>query len=112
MDNNADRFLTAYNEIDKWLRKILRTDKRVPYYSLVEDASNPKKASHEHAGVVRHYADDLKEYGDLRNAIIHSYRNDEIIATPHLKAVEEMETIRDRLLNPPRIHPLFARDVL
>lgn len=43
MDKQASRFLDAYNEIDKWLRKILKADKRMSFYNLVEDASNPKK---------------------------------------------------------------------
>ena len=98
MDKQASRFLDAYNEIDKWLRKILKADKRMSFYNLVEDASNPKKVPPQHAGVVGYYKDDLKGYGDLRNAIVHEHRNDEVIATPHLKAVEELETIRKRLL--------------
>jgi predicted transcriptional regulator len=106
------RFLDAYNEIDKWMRKLLKADKRVSFYTLVEDASNPKKVSPRHAGVVRRYADDLKGYGDLRNAIVHEHRNDEVIATPHLRAVEELETIHKRLLEPPQVQSYFSGTVL
>jgi predicted transcriptional regulator len=112
MDKLADRFITVYNEIDKWLRKIVKADGRVTFASLVDAVSDPKKCPHRHNSVVACYARDLKEFGDLRNAIVHHYRDDEIIATPHAKAVKELEAIRDRLLNPPHVHPLFARDVL
>jgi predicted transcriptional regulator len=112
MDKLADRFLTAYNEIDKWLRKIVRTDRGTSFASLVDAASDPRKCPNQHNGVVKHYAKDLKEFGDLRNAIVHEYRDDEIIATPHAKAVKELEAIRGHLLNPPPVHPLFAGDVL
>jgi CBS domain-containing protein len=112
MDKNADRFLSAYNEIDKWLRKMLKADRKASFANLVDDVSNSNKVSHQSTRLVRHYRDDLKEYGDLRNAIVHEHRNDEVIATPCLKAVEEMEAIRKRLFYPPRVHPRFAKDVI
>jgi predicted transcriptional regulator len=112
MDKHADRFLTAYNDIDKWLRKILRTNNKVSFWTLLEDASNSKNVSPQYANVVGYYKDDLKEFADLRNAIVHEHRNDEVIATPHLKAVLGLEAIRRRLLDPPRVYPLFERDVM
>jgi hypothetical protein len=77
MDKQTLRFLTVYDQIDKWLRKILKADRRVSFSSLVDDASDSKRTHPRHAGIVRYYKDDLKGYGDLRNAIVHEHRNDE-----------------------------------
>ncbi len=112
MDKLADRFLTAYNDIDKWLRKIAKVDRNLSFASVVDIVSDAKKCPHGLNAVVKHYSHDLKEFGDLRNAIVHHYRNDEIIATPCLKAVKELEAIRDHLLNPPQVYPKFGRAVL
>ena len=112
MDAQTLRFLTAYDHIDKWLRKILKADRRVSFSSLVDDASDPKRTHPRHAGVVRYYKDDLKVYGNLRNAIVHEHRNDEPIATPYPAAVKELETIHERLVAPPRAESCATKPVL
>ncbi|HSM57441.1 MAG TPA: hypothetical protein VK879_14920, partial [Candidatus Sulfomarinibacteraceae bacterium] len=62
--SNADRFVRAYNAIDNHLRRVLKSGKHRSFPALVDIAA--KRMSE-----VRRYRNDLKEYGQLRNAIVH-----------------------------------------
>lgn len=53
--------------------------------------------------VVNYYASDLKEFAQLRNAIVHTKRKDFIIAEPHPDVVQEVIHIRNLLQNPPLV---------
>jgi len=103
---NADRFLKAYNQIDDNLRELLGIERGRWGFAYVVD-----QAAKRHS-VVRRYADDLKEYGALRNAIVHDrdYPT-RVIAEPHIEVVETLERLVTVILNPPRVFPLFSRDV-
>lgn len=62
---------------------------------------------------VRRYKDDLREYGELRNAIVHDNRGaGYVIAEPNTAAVESIEKLRDLIKKPPVIYPLFKITVL
>ncbi len=104
MDELTKRFIDAYNEIDSFLRRLCKERAQATFSSLVVKAAEINKA-------VRHHAQDLREYGDLRNAITHHYRRNEPIATPHGRAVRELESIRKDLLSPPKVGGLFSKDV-
>ncbi len=62
--------------------------------------------------VIERYRFDLKEYSELRNAIVHDRAGGEIIAEPRSEVVEHIERIATLLLEPPRVIPLFAKEVL
>jgi hypothetical protein len=64
MAPNGDRFEVAYNKIDALLRKKVGRERSSAFSSVVMEAAK-KDAT------VRAYKDDLLEYGDLRNAIVH-----------------------------------------
>jgi len=102
----AERFLRAYNRIDDYLRELLEIDRsRYGFASVVDQAA--KRYS-----VVRRYADDLKEFGALRNAIVHDKEFPaRIIADPRPEVVEAIERLADIILDPPRVYPLFGREV-
>lgn len=103
---NSDRFVNAFVDIEKYLRSKCGLDRWTPFSNLIRDAS-------EKMAEVRSYQDDLKEYGELRNAIVHGHRDeDNIIAEPNTAAVEDIEKIRDLIKKPPVIFPLFGRTVL
>jgi len=103
---SADRFIKAYNAIDDHLRDLLDIDRsRFGFASVVDQAA--KRFS-----VVRRYADDLKEFGALRNAIVHDKEYPaRIIADPRPEVVEAIERLAEVILNPPRVYPLFRREV-
>lgn len=88
---NSERFLNAYASIEKSLNEINHSKRYVPFSQLLSLTAKQNKL------VERHYAD-LKEYNELRNAIVHN-RDDEmeIIAEPSNRTVTNIEHIAEVL---------------
>ncbi len=88
---NSERFLNAYASIEKSLNEINHSKRYIPFSQLLSFTAKQNKL------VNRHYAD-LKEYNELRNAIVHK-RDDEmeIIAEPSNRTVENIEHIAEVL---------------
>lgn len=105
MDDLGAEFLTLYNELDHLLQKI--TDERggVPFWKRLRIAAKREP-------VVRRHLDDLLEYHELRNAIIHhrTYPK-ELIATPTAETVAEFRRVVEHLSAPPKVIPAFASEV-
>ena len=102
---NSDKFLAAFSVIEKQLKKITKSDNKTSFYQLIENAT------HKHP-VVRHYKEDLKEYADLRNAIVHERSDGHVIAEPNEKAVTQLDKIKNNLIAPPCVYPTFQANVL
>ena len=92
--SNAERFLTAYNNIDYGLRSIYGFKRSMSFSDVV-------RRSVVLNSVVRKYEDDLIDYGRLRNAIIHQGNHKFIIAEPHDDIVETIERLADLITEPP-----------
>ena len=101
---NSARFLNAFAGLEKHLRAIVKADRNVSFSSLVESAAG-------HSPSIRRYRDDLKEYADLRNAIVHERTDGRPIAEPHPRVVSEMERLLNLVTNPPSVLPLFQKNV-
>ncbi len=103
--SNAERFLDAYSVIEKEMKRILKLKDHRPFSELVNKSSrlNP---------LIERYNFDLKEYSELRNAIVHDRVGGEIIAEPKAEVVENIERIASLLLEPPRVAPLFLKEVM
>ncbi|HXG68999.1 MAG TPA: CBS domain-containing protein [Gemmatimonadaceae bacterium] len=101
MENSA-KFLNAFAAVEKLLRNIGGSDRRVPFYQMVDAAAM-------RSALVANKRDDLKEFADLRNAITHERRGGEVIAEPHDRIVAELQRLEDTLANPPRVVPTFAK---
>ena len=88
---NSERFLIAYNSIEKSLNEINGSKKYIPFSLLLSYCAKQNKL------VEQHYAD-LKEYNELRNAIVH-HRDEqmEIIAEPSDATVNNIEHIAEVL---------------
>ena len=91
---NAERFLTAYNNIDYGLRTIYGFKRSMSFSDVV-------RRSVVLNSVVRKYEDDLIDYGRLRNAIIHQGNHKFIIAEPHDDIVENIERLAELITEPP-----------
>ena len=102
---SADRFLSAFNDIEKQLKKKLNLQRHENFTGMLHQLE-PKNA------FVRRYMNDLLEFAELRNAIVHSRNGDEVIAYPAEKAVKALEEIRDRFLNPEIINSKFRKTVI
>jgi predicted transcriptional regulator len=100
-----ERFIAAQNAIEHYLRDYFETSHHLPYTRMVRQYArrNPSWRDEE----------TLIKYAQLRNVIVHekveAYR---YLSVPVLLVVEEIEEIRDRLLNPERIYPQFKVDVM
>jgi predicted transcriptional regulator len=102
---NSERFLVAFNLIEKQLKAIIRENHYISFYKAVEIASktNPE---------VRSFREDLKEFSDLRNAIVHERTEPNfIIAEPHDTVVQKMEFIVKEISKPKKVIPLFQKEV-
>lgn len=100
----SDAFLTIFSDIEKWLRASVGAEKTTSFYQLVERTAESNR-------IVRRYKDDLKEYADLRNAIVHERSDGHVIAEPNERAVSNFERIKQALLQPPKVIPRFQMTV-
>jgi len=102
---NSRRYLNAFSEIERALRCLIGATKGMPFYNLIRKCSQRE-------AIVKKYADDLREFADLRNAIVHERCNGEPIAEPHHKTVLQIEKIRNHIIAPPTVEPVFFRKVI
>jgi len=107
MENYAERFLKAYNQLDYTIKNLYNFKRGMPFSDCIRRAV-PLNS------VVRKFEDDLVDYSRLRNAIVHSSRdNEEIIAIPKQEVVEKLEHITKLISTPPRVYDTVCRkDVL
>ncbi len=102
---NSDRFIIAFNRIEKSMEKISGLSGYMPFSRLID------KSKHLNA-VIRKFEPDLREYGDLRNAIVHNRTDIEYaIAEPHEDIVELIEYIDRELSKPVTVGDMFLRKV-
>lgn len=103
--SRAHEFIRLYNELDDYLRKLVGFESRRGFMERVEEAarSNP---------TLRRVREELREYAELRNAIVH-YRSfpDQIIAEPSEEALANLARICERVMRPRRLIPDFQREV-
>jgi len=102
--NRTEHFLTHFNELEQYLRDSTDSGRNVPFVGLVELAS-------QHNAAIRHYGRQMREWSDLRNAVVHEHPKGRVIAEVTAEALAEFETIVARVTAPPRVFPLFQRDV-
>lgn len=94
--SRADRFLGAFSAIERRLRVIAEADRGASFYALVDRAGQRSRA-------VLQFGVDLKEYADLRNAIVHERGDGRPIADPREETVTAIEVIQKVLEDPPRL---------
>ncbi|AAK80407.1 putative transcriptional regulator [Clostridium acetobutylicum] len=94
--SNAEKFIMIYNEIDRYMRKVLDENERTGNADLVKKMAKRNK-------VFEEYKDELMLFARLRNSIVHNPYNAELdpIAEPHDKIIVKYGELRDKILNPP-----------
>ena len=102
---NSKRYLAAFYSIERHLKGLCNEDRHLTFYQMVERVA-------EKSPEVRRFKDDLKEFADLRNAIVHERSDGHIIAEPNIQAVEQLEMIQEIIKKPPRVYPFFQAKVL
>lgn len=104
---NSDKFLISYNKIEAHLKSILGTDDYVPFVRSVELIVKKNLSP-----IIKRYRDDLIEFAELRNAIVHKTIDpNHAIAEPHDYVVDAICEIEKELLTPKKVIPMFARSV-
>ena len=93
--SNAERFISAYNEIDYGLRTIYDFKRSMSFSDVV-------RRSVVLNSIVRKYEEDLIDFGRLRNAIIHNGNAKYTIAEPHDEVVAKIERLAELITEPPR----------
>lgn len=102
---NSDHYLASFNTIDKYLRGIIKAPNYISFYRAVDISSETNAA-------VRRYKDDLREFANLRNAIVHEKTDvTYVIAEPHDATVERIQFIQNEVCKPQSVIPLFKREV-
>jgi hypothetical protein len=97
---NSDRFLAAFSAIERHLRELTGRGKDAGFSAAVGAASKSDAA-------VRRFESDLREFADLRNAIVHERTDGHVLAEPNDRTVEEIERIISLLLDPPKVYKEF-----
>lgn len=104
MNDNSEKFLQAFNAIEKHLRWLTGSDRNIPFYQLVDRACASDAA-------VRRMRTDLLEFADLRNAIVHERTDGHVIAEPNEISVQRLEKIKSLLTEPPGVQNYMVRNV-
>lgn len=103
---NSTRFLNAFVTIEEYLRQqTADQDGHLGFSQMLRRVGKREKR-------VRSLEFDLKEFAQLRNAIIHERAGDEVIAEPNDLVVEAIEHAAEMITRPPTIFPLFKRQVI
>ena len=96
----GERFLDAFAAIERLLRQKAGAGREVRFFALIGTVAARDPA-------VRRFAVDLREYADLRNAIVHERGDGHLIAEPHESTVGRIEEIRSLLERPPQLTNSF-----
>lgn len=105
--NSSSRFINIYNTIDQVMRDFLGEDSRISHIHLIDKLS--KKDN-----LFRFYKNDLKEFAELRNAIVHNTHFSgkpygEVIAEPHEYVVEMYEELLTKITKPITAKDIYKR---
>lgn len=102
---HAEKFLFAFNEIERVVRQLYGSDyNRESFASVLNSLRNKHR-------VINSFIDDLRNFSELRNAIVHSRRPDYAIAYPAEEVVRKIQVIAEELVRPPKVITLFQKKV-
>jgi predicted transcriptional regulator len=105
MQARAEEFLHLLNQLDEHLKHRAKRHEGRGFMMRAEIASRQDP-------VLQRYMNELREFSELRNAIVH-YREypTEIIAEPTENALERLRRIVEHIIDPPKVIPTFAGTV-
>ena len=103
---NSTRFLTAFNQIDKFFSEQLRGNLRSNHFYEKVDAW------YDMGFLTRRQFYDLLQFSRLRNAIVHEYFDDEAIAEPSPVVVKRIESLKANVCRPKKLYELFRKQVI
>lgn len=94
--SNSHKFISIYNELDKFMRKYLNENNEIPNSVLIKEMAKINKVFYKNK-------DDLLEFSRLRNAIVHNpnKKDADPIAEPHEFIVKKFQNIKNIVISPP-----------
>lgn len=106
MENkNSAEFLAAFHRIEKEMKKIIGSNDHLQFSGLLKRAESK-------SAVLRQYHNELLDYANLRNVIVHERIDPNMaIAEPHIKIVEKIKKIEGDLINPRTVYQDFQCEV-
>jgi predicted transcriptional regulator len=95
-ETNASKFITIYNELDKYMKKVLNFDNNVSHTGLIRRIAKKNK-------IFSRYEDDLVSFAELRNTLVHNPRKRvaDPLFEPHDNIVKYYQKILDVITKPP-----------
>ncbi len=100
----SERYLNAFCRLEDELRRITGGGHESFSY-LVDHVSRSNNA-------FGHFRDDLKEFAELRNAIVHKRIGGKPIAEPHPDVVERIESIANKIIQAEILEDYFRKNVV
>lgn len=101
---NSEKFINSYNEIDNYLRSKLSADNDIGFTDLV-------RRSHGKNLIIKRFKEDLIQFAYLRNAIVHTKKENFVIAEPNDEIVVEIQNVLKNITTPKRVDSVFKRNV-
>jgi predicted transcriptional regulator len=101
--SNADQFLNTFNQIERYLRSTFDVTEHLGFKRLVDRLSRENS-------LVALYKQDLIEFVELRNAIVHKSTGLPI-AEPSNEAVARIVELERKLTNPPMVIDIASKPV-
>jgi len=105
---NSSSFLASFSKIERRLRGLAGAEGAHRHRTFLELVT----ACEGKHTVVRRHSTDLREYADLRNAIVHERSDGHVIAEPNERAVRSIAQIAALLCSPPPALPIASTPVL
>lgn len=102
--DRTQQFLDRFNELEQFLRESTNSKREVPFGSMIGHVAQKNAA-------VRRYERDLREFADLRNAIVHEHPRGHVIADIRQEALDEFNATVEQIMAPKRVYPLFRREI-
>lgn len=109
MEQNAANFIVLFNEIDKYLDKLLQTEKFLPFNEKLKEVS---EAEYHISWFVKEHIVKLKYFGELRNHITHGQQMEwQYYSVPTYHAVDEIRKYKEQMLQPVSCYDLFHKEI-
>ena len=100
----SERFMNAFCRLESELRRLTGFSNHESFSFMLDHIARTSAA-------FAHYREDLKEYAELRNAIVHKRIGDSLIAEPHPDIVAHIERIAEIVTSAPKLQDHFKKHV-
>lgn len=102
--SNANEFLSTFNKMEHFFKGLVEGESYTSFSSMIHMLKKSNTA-------IDHYGRKLREYNDLRNAIVHERIDGRIIAEPNEYAVKDFKFIYEKLTTPKKVTDICNHEV-